>query len=206
MMRRIIRPGDTVIDVGANVGYLAAVAAALVGPDGSVHAFEPEPRLHAELADLARRNPRYGIVANACALGAEHGEATLAVSGDNIGWNTLVPEFMAAPRETHRVEVIPFDEYADRHGLARVSFVKIDTEGFEYQVLSGMRRFLARERPVIHCEIAPTAFPRLGIDSTGFAALLDELGYDVTDRRRPVAIAGLTRTSDAVLLPRRGAR
>lgn len=68
-MRRFLTAGDTFIDVGANVGYLSALGAAMVGPGGQVHCFEPVPRYFARLRRLAELNPGYVIVPTWAALG-----------------------------------------------------------------------------------------------------------------------------------------
>src|SRR5262245_12935214 len=89
-LRRLLREGDVFVDVGANVGYLSAVAAGCVGPSGEVHAFEPVPRYHRELANLGALNPLLTIRANAAAAGETKGTARIGVSrGANTGWNTM---------------------------------------------------------------------------------------------------------------------
>ena len=60
-MTRFLRPGDTFVDIGANIGYLSAVGANLVGRWGQVHCFEPVPRYFQRLQRLAETNPEYAI-------------------------------------------------------------------------------------------------------------------------------------------------
>jgi FkbM family methyltransferase len=204
LMKRAIRSGDTIIDVGANVGYITAVAAALAGPSGSVHAFEPEPRCYDKLTDLVRRNPAYQIHINAVGLGDMRGTAKLDISDYNIGWNTMVPGFMNDPARVMDVESITFDEYANINKIRNVTFIKIDTEGYEYHILRGMRQFLSEQRPLIMCEIAPKAFPGLAITALDFQALIDSFNYrvvDIANRRAVIQICALRETTDVLLVP-----
>lgn len=68
-VRRFLKAGDVFFDIGANVGYISAIAAGLLGTHGQVHAFEPVPEHFARLQRLARLNPQRAIFANACAAG-----------------------------------------------------------------------------------------------------------------------------------------
>lgn len=165
LMERYLRPGDVFIDVGANLGYLSAVGAGLVGTTGEVHAFEPVPVYHERLASLSHLNPTHRIVARNLALGEREGTATLSVAaGENIGWNTMVPGFMRPEdaAETIRVPVERLDSYLEGEGLREVALIKIDTEGFELPVLLGLGDFLGGgARPPILCEVAPAAYSHL---------------------------------------------
>jgi len=68
-MKKILKPGDTFIDVGAHIGYLTAIGASLVGQKGVVYSFEPVPFYFESLKKLAQINPNYNIVVKNCALG-----------------------------------------------------------------------------------------------------------------------------------------
>ena len=205
-LRRLLREGDVFVDVGANVGYLSAVAAGCVGRSGEVHAFEPVPRYHGELANLAALNPGLTIRANAAAAGETKGTARIGISrGANTGWNTMVPGAMDADSETIEVPVVALDDYLGEHGLAsRELVVKVDAEGFELPVLRGLRRRLAgAPRPRLLCEVSPDAYPLLGEDAGALERFVAEAGYRAhsVDTMQPVKIAALRRITDVVLLP-----
>src|SRR3954447_2803236 len=140
LLRRLLREGDVLIDVGANIGYLSAVGLGSVGRSGAVHAFEPVPRYLERLRSLAALNPSRHLRVNGLALGDEPGHAAIAVTSlANIGWNTMVPGFMAADHVAEIVEVpvTTLDAYVSEHDLHNVRVVTIDTEGFEFPVLRG---------------------------------------------------------------------
>ena len=89
-MRRFLQPGDVFFDVGANIGYLSAVAANLVGPHGAGSCFEPVPAYFDRLRRLAALNPQYSLIVNSCAAGEFAGECAIYVAQEP-GQNTLVP-------------------------------------------------------------------------------------------------------------------
>ena len=129
----------------------------------------------------------------------------ISVSNDNnIGWNTLVSGLMPLEqiKELVQVRVRPLDAYIEEEKLPCVDFVKIDAEGYEFPILLGMRRCLARDRPVILCEVVPPAYPLLGHSLRDLRALLEVSRYDVLDTRgRPLQLESLERTTNILLLP-----
>lgn len=139
LLDRFVRPGATVIDVGANIGYNTIHAARLAGPVGRVFAVEPTP----DNLDVLHGNLRAARIANVIvvpvAAGRAAGTRTLFVRGARSAVNSLFAESCyAAVTEVLRVAVMPLDELVD--GTAQV--VKIDVEGAELDVLEGMPRLL----------------------------------------------------------------
>jgi FkbM family methyltransferase len=204
-IRKLLRPGQTVIDVGANIGYITCVALDRVGRSGQVHAFEPVPEYFQRLARQAQLNPGFRVYPVNCAAGKEEGVLSISLSNDgNIGWNTLVPGFMPPEqiRQQVPVRVRPLDDYIQESGLEMVHFIKIDAEGFEFYVLQGLRNCLQNYRPIILCEIAPGAYPLLGCTLTDVRKFLDEMKCQVTDLElRPLDLEALERSMNVVLLP-----
>jgi FkbM family methyltransferase len=136
-----VHPGDTVLDVGAHVGYYTVLSAVLAGGRGAVWAFEPNPanarflRRHAEINGL--RNVH---VTEAAASDAE-GTARFDF-GTGSGTGRL------SAGGALEVRTIRLDDFCAARALAP-SAVKIDVEGAERAVLEGARETLARHRPVI---------------------------------------------------------
>lgn len=133
-MKRFLKEGDTFIDVGANIGYLSAIAMGLVGKRGWVHSFEPVPDYAERLKKLARANAEYRLIVNQCALGERDGTAEIAITRlANIGWNTMVPGLMTrdAVKEAIEVRVGRLDKYARDNIPEGISLIKIDTEALK---------------------------------------------------------------------------
>jgi FkbM family methyltransferase len=156
---RHLRPGDTFVDVGANVGYYTMVAASVVGPTGRVYAFEPHPRVAALLAlsiKSARLDDR--ITLSRVALSSSRGDATLYLPSDesNTLEASLVPSEIGQGQAI-RVPTLPLDDYAAEHSIKHIRLIKIDVEGAELEVLMGATSVLSQLRAdAILCEFVPS--------------------------------------------------
>jgi FkbM family methyltransferase len=205
LLRRLLRPGDVFIDVGANIGYVSAVALAAIGREGAVHAFEPVGRYYDRLMRLAALNPHHRLVANRLALSDREGEAAIAINIGNIGWSTMVPDLMP-PRDIGAVETTHtarLDTYLKAHDLTP-ALVKIDVEGFELPVLRGLEGHIrAGHHPLIVCEIAPTAYPRIGSTIEELVEWLKDHLYVARDviGLDPIDIRSVSDTRDVVFVP-----
>lgn len=209
LMRRLLRPGDTFIDVGANIGYISAIGADLVGRDGQVHSFEPVPKYFQMLRNMSSLNPQHNIMVNKCALGEIEGEAEINIpNNSNIGWNTMVSNLMreGSIKETIKIPVRRLDQYIAHHNLENVSLIKIDTEGFEFPVLRGLSGYLdtAATLPSIICEVAPSSYPLLGHTLGQLSEFLSK--YDYRAFRTPggterIEVTKLMNTSNVLFAP-----
>lgn len=183
-IRRHLSPGDVFVDVGANIGYLTAIALSRVGATGAVHAFEPAPPALMRLQRVKDLNPDAPLTIYPISLGVENGEAMLSIAEENaMGWSSFVPDAVMAEK-VHDELVVPmrrFDDWVREQGLERIDLIKIDVEGFEFPVLEGMRESLERWHPPLICEITPDAATRRGGSSEDIAGFFDALGYRATD-------------------------
>ena len=138
-MKRYLMPGDTFLDVGANIGYLSAIAAGLVGRRGHVHSFEPVPAYFERLHRLAQINPEHSIVVNCCAVGDKPEACEIYVTREP-GQNTLVRSYQTEVEivATLEVPVVRLDSYVQSHHIDRIALIKIDAEGYELPVLRGL--------------------------------------------------------------------
>ena len=205
-MKRFLRPGDVFFDVGANIGYLSAIAAGLVGPTGQIHCFEPVPEYFDRVERLAALNPGYAFRVNFCAAGEEPGKCKIYVTREP-GQSTLVAAYKSDPEivSTLEVPVIRLDAYAQQHGIERVALIKIDAEGFELPILRGLQGFFERTklRPAILCEIAPGAYPLMGRKVSELASYMAEYGYrahDLIDGTTPVNLEAIHHVDDVLFL------
>jgi FkbM family methyltransferase len=154
-VRKFLRPGMTVVDVGAHHGLYTLLAAKCVGRRGKVIAFEPSRRERRRLLWHIRVNGCRNVIVEACALGNQAGEADLVIVEGAHDWcNSLRPPAVNEQTETSRVAVERLDDALRRLGVDAVDFVKLDAEGAELSVLQGAGEFLrGASRPVILAEI-----------------------------------------------------
>jgi FkbM family methyltransferase len=186
IIKKMLYPGDTFIDVGANIGYLSVIGAGRVGKNGQVHSFEPVPEYYQRLKKMALMNPDYKIIINQWALGETEGVAQIDITGhDNIGFNTLVPGFMKPEdrKQSVNVPVRRLDKYIQEHKLNNIALIKIDTEGFEFEVLKGLKDCLINPqfRPAILCEITPQVYSLMGYQLKDLFDYMKGFGYSCFD-------------------------
>jgi FkbM family methyltransferase len=135
----VIRPGDTVVDVGANVGYNTVYAATRVGRDGRIVAVEPAADNVAVLRENVAANALHNVAVHETAAGRAYEMRDLFLRGDTSAVNSLFPQSVyASVTDVVKVAVTPLDHLVE--GDAHV--VKIDVEGAELDVLAGMTRLL----------------------------------------------------------------
>jgi FkbM family methyltransferase len=179
---RFVRPGDLVLDVGAHVGDRVAVFRRL---GARVVAIEPQPALVRTLRLLYGRD--HAVQIEPSAVGASIGWLDLRINVDNPTVSSASPEFLQAAHgsrgwegqvwgRTIRVPVTTLDMLVARHGLP--SFIKIDVEGFEAQVLSGLTRSpraLSFEFTTIQREVAADCVARcVALGYERFNAMIGE--------------------------------
>ena len=148
---RLIDPGETVVDVGANIGYLSSLAALRAGPSGRVLSFEPHPVVFERLERNVGRWVGRGIAAvepQRRALSDRRGQGELAVVGAafhlNMGLASLRTDEPRKPGEdVVGVELVTADEVLDEQ---TIGLMKIDVEGHEPEVLAGATQMLAARR------------------------------------------------------------
>ena len=144
-VRRHLRPGDVVLDVGANAGLYTVIAARAVGNTGHVYAFEPDERA----VKLLRRNVAVNGLKNVTVIEAavsnETGERAFAAASD-----TAFSSLATIQRDDQQIEswrsvpTIRLDDAVVTHGIGVVKFLKIDVEGAEKLVLDGGTNLLLR--------------------------------------------------------------
>jgi FkbM family methyltransferase len=183
----VLQPGDTFVDIGANSGYFTVLAALRVGPRGRVFAFEPNPtarRLlerHVTINDLT---DRVSISDLAIANTDQHdGRLYVSCWPENDGIASLTPAAETIARGGLRedrsipVRIATFDSWLASTNVARIDLVKIDVEGAEARVLSGMSAAFASIRPRrIICETAEDSEAVAILRAQGYrASMLDEI-------------------------------
>jgi FkbM family methyltransferase len=159
LARQFVHPGDTIWDIGANVGLFTIAAAQKAGPQGSVLAIEPDIWLASLLqrSALAQRPDAASINIFPVAVAKAVGLETFHIANRNRASNHLasVPEHSQAGgiRETRQVLSITLDWLLDQTSdQTPPTLVKIDVEGAEIDLLNGAHRLLTEVRPILMCE------------------------------------------------------
>jgi FkbM family methyltransferase len=210
-VRSHLRPGMAVIDVGANVGGITAVAAATVGDAGCVIAYEPGPAAVHALRERCGRLPHVEIRESAvCDTG---GRIDFFVDATKSTSATLFQGLGGSAHE--RVTVASCSLDSELSSLPPIDFIKVDAQGAEGRVLEAARRLLKRDKPLIVFELWPSGLRAAGTDPDGLLQRLEGLGYHFhplnakgavgNDLRIHALLAGTLRSSaiNVVAHPRR---
>ena len=177
-MEKLIGPDDTVVDVGANVGFFSLLAAQSVGSSGKVLAFEPVPlaleRLHVNLQLNSAKN----VAVYSIALSDATGYRDLYEGPpDHVGISSIRP--IARAQRTIKVQTTTLDDMLTRLEIESIKLVKIDVEGAEQLVIQGMRRCLVRDRPFVVVEITDSFLRDCGHSASSLCHLLLDAGYQM---------------------------
>jgi FkbM family methyltransferase len=169
-------PGDVAIDVGASEGIYALALRHRVGAAGRVIALEPNP---VSFAALQRRTWRSGIAMYNYAASNEACRATLRVPrskyGDHLHGLGSLAERATDAVDEFEVNAIPLD--ALDTGSGRIGLIKIDTEGWEYEVARGAQLLIAQHRPHLVVEIEERHLTPRGLTAADVMTYICSLGY-----------------------------
>jgi FkbM family methyltransferase len=174
-LEELLRPGDIVIDVGANVGLHAVFCGARVGPEGRVLAFEPEPVNHGYLVRNVERNGLRNVDVFLKGAGGRSGTLRLYLAPGNVGTHSAAAIEGGAAID---VEIVRLDDFL-RDRVRRVDLVKIDVEGYEAHVMAGLEETVARDRPALLIEFSPHLLRECGGAPERLLATLQALYPDI---------------------------
>lgn len=181
VFQRQLRPGATVMDVGANWGYFTLLAAAAVGPSGTVVSLEPDPRQYDTLARNVEINGFTHVKTVRAAASAHAGRLTLlgyADDEENRGVTRIAEGDEPVPGATRQFEVDSVTIDGLMPPAREVDLVKIDVEGAEDLVLQGMREGLSLHRyRAVLLELHPGLLEARRVDAESCLSLLQQYGY-----------------------------
>lgn len=176
-VQNIIRPGDTCLDVGANIGVFTIQMARAAGDEGRVLCFEPSRRTYEQLLAAIAVNRLHNVVARCCAVGEVAGNLELRVPRHVSGNASLFDRAGCTDVNVETVEVIRLDDTVN----GRVRLMKVDVEGAEMAVLRGAREVICRDHPYIIVEWNQETASAAGWNYTELYNYLQECGgYNVS--------------------------
>jgi FkbM family methyltransferase len=172
-----LKPGDTFIDAGANIGVFSLVASRAVGPAGKVIGFEPFPRNYEQLVKHAALNSCTNITAVNKSLGAGNGELRLYLNENDKDFG-MVSGYAVHHTGSVDTAMTSLDNYLHEHSFSgRITLIKIDVEGGEFPAVSGMMETLKKHRPELLIEVNPGNFHTSRYRLSDLEELLSSIGY-----------------------------
>lgn len=182
---RLVRPGMTVLDIGANIGAHTLPLARLAGPTGHVVAVEPTAWALEKLRANVALNPSLSpmiITRQAMMVASPQDRLEEEIYASwPLHDPTVHPKLRAQPKSTAGAVAVTMDDLVRREGLSRVDFIKLDVDGYEVSVLRGGMETLKRDRPAIILELSPYQLAEKGDNFEGLMALLVTCGYQLYD-------------------------
>ncbi len=178
LILRQVKTGDVIVDVGANIGYYTVLLADKVGKNGKVYAFEPDKTNFEILKKNIKENNLKNIVAVNAAAGSKNGKSFLYKSRENFGDHKLkTPPISTKSKsppleEREVIQVIKLDDYFKKEpsfakaseGRRKVDLIKIDTQGWEPEVIEGAKNLISKNKPVMFLEYSPASYKLAKLD------------------------------------------
>lgn len=174
----VCKLGDTILDIGANIGWYSVLAASIIGKTGKVFAFEPDEK-NARLFQInsAISDPHCVIELHRSAVGDKNGETLLYKSEANLGDHRLFSDGSSC--DTESINIITLDSFFTDIPLESLpNIIKSDTQGCEVKVLKGAKTLLSKGwRPIMILEFWPFGLEHSGDNPLIFWEELIQLGY-----------------------------
>jgi len=170
ILRSVLHPGMSVVNIGANIGYYVVVSSKHVGESGKVLAFEPDPRLFAILSKSASALKNVEIRQEA--VSDKEGQMTLYLSDLGMRENTLVP--VTYMKNHISVKTVPLDSL-----IQKVDLIIMDIEGAEPFAFAGMSKLLDQKNMAILCELNPKLIKIGGNDPVKMLTMLASHGFEI---------------------------
>jgi FkbM family methyltransferase len=184
LLGSLLAPGAVFFDIGANVGFFSVIAARMVGPTGTVVAFEPLPANVVGLRANAARNGMDQVRVIAAAVGDRAATVALQVTSDPTHARLREVRERDDAIDELEVPMVTVDELVDAGVIPPPTVIKLDVEGAEVAALRGMTGTLRRHRPTVVCELHGT--------NRQVGAVLRDSGYVVEvvgDDQQPIESA-----------------
>jgi FkbM family methyltransferase len=185
-----LAPGDTVLDIGANIGCFSLLAATLVGPEGRVIAVEPEAATYQQLVRNIERNQLTNVVPCRCAVGGAEGTVQLRVSRTSLFSSVFAHvDDHDIDGEVQEVRLLTLETLMREHDVENCAYLKLDCEGAEYDILDSLDGAVADRVRQVSLEVhrvpeRSTAELVARMASLGFDQMCDQ---PVHYYRRPAA-------------------
>ena len=181
VIKKHVKKGDTVVDIGANIGYYTLILSKLVGDSGKVFAFEPDPENFSLLEKNVKANNLKNAILINKAVSDKTGKTSLFLSENNNADHRIYKSHDSNYKKKRKsivVDVVKFDDYFKNK--PKISFVKIDVEGAEGAVIGGMGSTIKNNLSLkILLELFPIANVNFGITPEIYLNCLTKHGFDI---------------------------
>lgn len=185
ILKKELKEGAVFVDIGANIGQHSLFASQIVGDKGKVISFEPIPRIFEQFSRSVEENRKYkkcnNILLHNIACGDVIENMYIYICEDNVGASSLVTKERVGEKISVKIDIA--DKILETE--KRIDFIKIDVEGFEWEVLKGLEYTIKKFRPKLFLEYSPFYYrlkdPEIGKKILDFFFLKNYYIYNFQD-------------------------
>lgn len=180
LLKKLIKKGDIVLDIGAHIGYYTLIMAKLVGKEGKVFAFEPEPSNYKILQKNVEINSYHNVVLEKKAAADRNGIIDLYLSLDSSGMHRIYPSKHC--KDKIQINSLKLDNYFQNSKfLNKIGLIKIDVEGAEFNVLKGTIEILKNNKKIkLLLEFIPDSIKECGNQPIELVEFLISHGFQIS--------------------------
>lgn len=176
LYQTMIKSGNIVFDVGANIGIYSLLASKSLGKDGQIYSFEPSETAFERLNINVNLNNFKNIITIKEGVSDITGECSFYVCEDDA-YNSIGSQPMKSPLRSITIPTTTIDDFVIKHNIKNVNIIKVDTEGAEYLVFKGAINTLENFKPIIFFEYNPFTANGYNHTKTASFELLENYGY-----------------------------
>lgn len=176
LIRSRVQPGDTFVDVGANVGIFSLTASQVVGPTGRVISVEPNPSTFGRLSRTVKENSISQITL--CNVGLAETSAKVELFTGTSEGNDTASMLPGVSTKSVTVDVLPLDLLAEQLGVERIAYMKVDVDGYEHNVFAGAKKLMASGKiRLLQCEFSDLHLRLVGSTPQGLHDVITGYGF-----------------------------
>jgi FkbM family methyltransferase len=174
----LVKPGMVILDIGANIGFTALNMAKLAKDKGIVYAFEPDEYNHKALLHNLQMNAGLNVKPVKLGLGNTTAQLKLSINEGNRGINKITESVTEGKYGV--VNIVKLDDFVTDTRINKIDLIKIDTEGYEVNILKGAEKTLLKFKPVLFIEIDEEHLVEQHSSAKDTIAYIKSLGYEIT--------------------------
>lgn len=180
-VKSVLKDGDYALDIGANIGYYTLLFAKIAGNHGKVFAFEPEPSNYGILKKNVILNNYKNVILKNTAVSNKNGQTKLFLSKGRSDKHRIFQSKRVSTKFI-MVDTVKLDDFATEHNIVeKISFVKIDVEGAEFDVLLGMKNIINKNQKInLILEFYPSNIKEAGSNPKELLNLLQYYNFEIS--------------------------
>lgn len=173
-LMKLVKQGNVVFDIGANIGDTALHIAHMLKNSGTVYAFEPSPKVFRRLEVNAGLNPFTNLKLYNMAMGDDEGQLSFVSTREEHTGGAFVSKVLKTDTQ---VKVTTLDKFVEQNNISQIDLIKIDTEGFEVFIIKGAENTLKKLKPTIFMEVSEDLLHRAGTSGQQLISLFESINY-----------------------------